>query len=165
MKTLAKSMRCAAFAAAAIGIVNVAMAANWYVDASRPDDSGDGTSAATAKKYIQSAIDLTGSGDTVYVAPGRYNSGNMTCAFNAATARVVITNKINLVATGKKDETFIDGGEEMRCIYVYYNSSSTPAYTKANGTVIRGFTICNGKVTGSSDYGGGAYIPESYLID
>ena len=142
----------------------VMMADDWYVDASMEDDTGDGRSAATAKKYIQSAIDLVGNGDTVYVAPGRYNQGSMTCAFNAAAARIVITNKINLVATGRKEETFIDGGEEMRCIYVYY-SSSAPTYTKANGTVIRGFTICNGKVTGSSDYGGGAYIPESYLID
>ena len=59
---------------AAAGIVsNVAMAANnWYVDASMPDDNGDGTSAATAKKYIQSAIDLVDNGDTVYVAPDTY---------------------------------------------------------------------------------------------
>ena len=139
-------------------------ATDWYADAVNGDDAYDGTSAATAKKTIQAAIDLTDSGDTVYVAPGRYNSGVMTCAFNGVTARVVITNKINLVATGKRDETFIDGGAEMRCIYVY-NSSSSPKYTKAAGSVFRGFTLCNGKVTGSSAYGAGAYIPSCYVID
>ena len=146
---------------AVVVVSNVAAANDWYVDASMETDDGDGRSAATAKKYIQSAIDLVGNGDTVYVAPGRYNSGSMTCAFNSDAARVVITNKINLVATGKKEETIIDGGGEMRCLYVYSKSTS-PTYTKADGTVIRGFTICNGS---SSGYGGGAYIPSSYIID
>ena len=139
----------------------VMMANDWYVDASMEDDNGDGTSAATAKKYIQSAIDLVGNGDTVYVAPGRYNQASMVCAFNNNAARVVITNKINLVATGKKEETIIDGGGEMRCLYVYSKSTS-PTYTKADGTVIRGFTICNGSTSG---YGGGATITSSYMID
>ena len=152
---------CLAFVMAAN---TAAVADDWYVDASMEDDTGDGRSAATAKKYIQSAIDLVGNGDTVYVAPGRYNQGSMVCAFNNNAARVVITNKINLVATGRKEETFIDGGEEMRCIYVY-SSSSSPKYTKADGTVIRGFTICNGKLTASNATGAGAVITQSYLVD
>ena len=143
-------------------LMQPAFATDWYVDAVNGNDAYDGTSAATAKQTIQSAIDLTGSGDTVYVAPGRYNSGSMTCAFNSTVARVVVTNKINLVATGRKDETFIDGGAEMRCIYVYRDGNT---YKKADGSVFRGFTICNGSVTGSSTQGAGAYIPECYLID
>ena len=143
-------------------LMHPAFATDWYVDDALGNDAYDGMSAATAKQTLQSAIDLTGSGDTVYVAPGRYNSGSMTCAFDGTTARVVITNKINLVATGSKGETFLDGGEEMRCIYVYRNGNT---YKKADGTVIRGFTICNGKVTGSSAYGAGAYIPSCYIID
>lgn len=34
-------------------------ASPYYVDASRPDDSGDGTNWSAAKKTIQAAIDLT----------------------------------------------------------------------------------------------------------
>ncbi len=37
----------------------------YYVDASRPDDSGDGLSWATAKKTIQAAVDLAAGGETV----------------------------------------------------------------------------------------------------
>ena len=139
-----------------------AIPADWYVDGVNGDDAYDGTSAETAKKRIQSAIDLAGSGDTVHVAPGRYNDGSAKCQFNNVTARVVITNKINLVATGKKTETFIDGGGEMRCIYIYRNGNT---YKAADNTVIRGFTVCNGSAPGSSDYGAGVYLSKSYLVD
>ncbi len=43
-----------------------------YVDASKADDSGDGSSWATAKKYLQSGLALTTSGDQVWVADGVY---------------------------------------------------------------------------------------------
>ena len=33
--------------------MDVSLGATWYVDASRPDDSGDGSSWDTAKKTIQ----------------------------------------------------------------------------------------------------------------
>jgi hypothetical protein len=152
--------------AVAASVFHFTFANDYYVDASMENDDGDGKSAATAKKYLQSAINLVGNGDTVYVAPGRYNQGKMTCAFNDVIARVVITNKINLVATGRKEETIIDGGGEMGCVYVY-RSSVAPKYTEADGTVIRNFTICNGSRTGTSglSYGAGANIPKSYLID
>lgn len=49
-------------------------AQTYYADASRPDDSGDGLSWATAKQTLQAAIDLApdGYGDTVRVADGIY---------------------------------------------------------------------------------------------
>jgi len=43
-----------------------------YVDAGRPDDSGDGTSWATAKKTIQAGIGVVDIGGTVHVAAGTY---------------------------------------------------------------------------------------------
>ncbi len=43
-----------------------------YVDASRPDDSGDGTTWATAKKSIQGGIDAVDNGGTVIVRNGVY---------------------------------------------------------------------------------------------
>jgi hypothetical protein len=50
----------------------VAAATPIYVDASQPDDTGLGTSWATAKKYIQSGVNIVDTGGTVYVAAGTY---------------------------------------------------------------------------------------------
>ncbi|MFH0907482.1 MAG: hypothetical protein V1929_01805, partial [bacterium] len=47
-------------------------AGTFYVDGSRPDDGGDGTSRATAKKYISSGIGRMAGGDTLIVADGTY---------------------------------------------------------------------------------------------
>ena len=44
----------------------------YYVDGTRPDDAGAGTSWATAKKFVQSAINLAGAGSEVWVAKGTY---------------------------------------------------------------------------------------------
>ncbi len=43
-----------------------------YVDAARPDDSGDGLSWANAKKTLQAALDLAGSGDQIWMKAGTY---------------------------------------------------------------------------------------------
>ncbi len=44
-----------------------------YVDADRPDDTGAGTSWATAKKTIQAAIEPAVNGDTIRVRSGQYD--------------------------------------------------------------------------------------------
>ncbi len=46
----------------------------WYVDANRPDDSGDGLSWPTAKKNIQPALNLAQHSDTVIIAEGQHSS-------------------------------------------------------------------------------------------
>jgi hypothetical protein len=51
-------------------------AATWYVDGSLPNDSGDGTSWGTAKRYINSGIGLMGGGDTLYIRDGVYTGSN-----------------------------------------------------------------------------------------
>jgi hypothetical protein len=43
-----------------------------YVNAARPDDSGDGLSWATAEKTLQAALLSAGSGDEIWVAAGTY---------------------------------------------------------------------------------------------
>jgi len=60
-----------------LALACMAFAAEWHVDAAQPDDSGDGTSWATAKKTMQSAIDLPGvvSNDVIWVANGVYDTG------------------------------------------------------------------------------------------
>ena len=88
-------------------------AATWYADASMPDDSGDGTSAATAKKYIQSAVSLANADEdaevTVLVAPGDYSEGAAVQDSNNALNRVRITKKMTLESTHGKAVTFIVG--------------------------------------------------------
>jgi hypothetical protein len=67
------------FLAAIFGIFGLAeksWAAIYYVDASRPDDSGNGQTVATAKKYIKSGIALMLSGDTLIVRNGIYSTVN-----------------------------------------------------------------------------------------
>jgi parallel beta-helix repeat protein len=50
-------------------------ATNYYVDASRADDTGAGTSLATAKKTLQAAANLPlGAGDIVFVRAGIYTT-------------------------------------------------------------------------------------------
>ncbi|MCX7927258.1 MAG: hypothetical protein N2606_03890, partial [Candidatus Omnitrophica bacterium] len=45
-------------------------AATYYVDGSRVNDLGDGTSWSTAKKYIKSGIALMRGGDTLIIRDG-----------------------------------------------------------------------------------------------
>ncbi len=45
----------------------------YYVDALQSNDDGDGLSWATAKKTIQSGLDIANNGDVIYVASGTYD--------------------------------------------------------------------------------------------
>ncbi|SVC04998.1 uncharacterized protein METZ01_LOCUS257852, partial [marine metagenome] len=53
-------------------MVNLNAQTTYYVDAERPDDDGDGSSWATAKQYLQSALALAVDGDEIWVAAGTY---------------------------------------------------------------------------------------------
>ena len=66
MKKLLVLLFCLAFAAAA------ADARTLYVDASRPNNNGNGLKLSTAKKTIQAAINIANAGDTILVYPGLY---------------------------------------------------------------------------------------------
>ena len=131
-------------------------AGDWYVNNATGNDSSDGMTPDTAKKHIQAAVDLAASGDTVYVAPGVYDDGDV--QYGSSLSRVVITNKINLVATCTRGSTVISGANSVRGVYVADSSQTV-------GTVIRGFTICNCRVTGDGAWAPGAVIPGSYLVD
>jgi len=61
------SMLALLLAAASLG-----RGATTYVDAARPDDSGDGLSWPTAKQMIQAAVDVTSATHEVWVRQGKY---------------------------------------------------------------------------------------------
>jgi len=92
-----------------------------YVDAAMPDDTGDGLTPATAKKFIQSGITLVDAGGTVNVAAGTYQeditidksltlqgAGRTTTTIlrNIAVNQVVLIQASDVTITGFK----IDGG-------------------------------------------------------
>jgi len=122
----------------------------YYVDASRPDDSGAATGWATAKKTIQAAVDLAYAGDTVMVTNGIYNTGGAlapdfyysgTTHVAALINRVCITNAVTVKSVNGPDYTFIVGEagsngsndvDSVRCAYLI------------NGARLDGFSVTNG---------------------
>jgi uncharacterized repeat protein (TIGR02543 family) len=97
-----------------------------YVAASRPDDSGDGFSWATAKKTIQAGVDLATNGMTVLVGDGTYNQGGCITPGYTLSNRVVITKAINVRSVNGPEVTIIEGSgtnvfgsaSSMRCVYM-----------------------------------------------
>lgn len=66
----------------------------YYVDASRPNNSGDGTSWPTAKKDFQAGVNLLGHGDTLEVADGVYNE-KVTISANGSLSQPVVIEAAN----------------------------------------------------------------------
>ena len=98
-------------------------ATTYYVDASRPDDSGDGLTWATAKQTIQAAADLAVDSDTVWVTNGVYNTGCRVTPGYSLSNRVVITQNITVQSVNGPDVTIIQGQGPMgsnavRCVYM-----------------------------------------------
>lgn len=112
--------------------------AEYYVDASRPNDTGAATSWATAKKTIQAAVNLTKNGDTVWVTNGTY----------VLSAEIAVTNAITIRGVNGPAVTIVDGNGATRC----FNLGK-------NGCLIRGLTITGGFASGDwpDCRGGGVY--------
>jgi len=101
-----------------VAITPVAAATPIYVDAARPDDTGDGTSWATAKKTIQAGINVVDVGGTVIVAAGTYD------------AQVTINKTLTLQGAGE-DQTFLKE-----------STASSPVITvSANNVIIQDLEI------------------------
>ncbi|MCX7846620.1 MAG: PKD domain-containing protein, partial [bacterium] len=116
----------------------------YYVDASRPDDSGNGLSWATAKKTIQAAVDAASAGDTVLVTNGVYATGQRLLLGTACWNRVVITKDITVRSVNGPGVTIIQGQGPLgtgavRCVYML-------------GGVLSGFTLTNGFTAMGGNY-------------
>ena len=118
-----------------------AFSTTYYVDASRPDDSGSATNWATAKQTIQSAVDLASAGDTVLVTNGVYDIGGKPAVCHTLTNRVITGEHILLQSTSGPELTFICGEEgtdekehtnAVRGVFLQF------------GATLSGFTIMDG---------------------
>ena len=111
---------------------------NIYVDASKPDDSGDGSSWDTARKNLSMVVAEVSNGANIWVKSGTY------------TPIVTDNKKITITAVDGSAATAIDGGGTDCCVYAYTNNVSVSMMTN---TVVVGFTLKNGYAL----QGGGAY--------
>lgn len=116
-----------------------------YFVATNGIDSATGTNWATAKQTIQAGIEAQHTrGGIIYVSNGTYQ----------------INESINLIggqvlqSLNGANKTFIDGGNNMRCVYI------------KNYSTLDGFTISNGHANGlnDEDQSGGGIIAWSSTI-
>ncbi len=133
-----------------------------YVDASRPDDNGDGYSWATAKKTIQAGIDLAADGMTVLVTNGLNNIGGRVTPGYTLSNRVVITKAITVRSVNGPEATIIEGSgtnaygtaSAMRCVYM--SKGVLIGFTLSAGT-----TMTNGAPAYDCNGGGVDIYPQS----
>ncbi len=122
-------------------------ATTWYVWTNSPSN-GPGLSWATAYHDIQSAINVTASGDTVLVTNGYYATGGVGSVYSS---RVTITNAIMLKSVNGPVVTTIAGdNNSIRCVYL-----------GATNAVLSGFIITMGF---DNSYGAGIYAANSSII-
>ena len=135
-------------------------AAEWFVDRTRPDDSGNGKSVATAKRTIQAAVSAAVAGDVVTVLPGVYDEGGNTFTASSVVSsnRVYILKNLTLRSRDGAAVTHIVGAKDsgvaqdaepwgmgpgaIRCIAVA---------TGVTNVKIEGFTIRDGATAFGGD--------------
>ncbi len=136
--------------AVSLSLLGQLYAATFYVDASRPDDSGLGTSWDSAKKTIQAAVDLTVDGDVVLVTNGVYATGTTQTPGYTLKNRVAVTKNITLRSVNGADVTVIEGSGTN-----WFNTSSAVRCVFMKKGTLQGFTLQNGATyawgLGSSD--------------
>jgi hypothetical protein len=135
----------------------VSQGAVYFVDAARPDDSGQGTNWGTAKRTIPAAIAASAAGDTILVKYGTYA---VPAPIEIATDRKLSSDDGTHVSfeTARPDSAqCILAGANLTRLFTISSSAVTTA------TSVRGFEFVNGNATlNGSDpnngYGGGIYI-------
>lgn len=158
----------------------------YYVDAAKPDDNGNGTSWGSAKKTIQSAVDIAAAGSTVWVTDGIYDTGGAITPGYALFNRVCIRTPIEVRSVNGPNATVIKGAFDpetetcgpsaVRCVYLTTNATLsgftlTNGYTRAIGDkyydragggvlLCTNATVSRCKISGNraKTYGGGAFF-------
>ena len=134
-------------------LMTPALAITRYVDAARPDNSGDGLSWATAHKYLPTALAAAQSGDQIWVAQGIYKPttsttdrqatmalkegvaiyGGFTSGQMNLTDRNIDPETNNTILSGDIDN---DGTLENNSYQIFYNSGAL-----SSSTILDGFTL------------------------
>ena len=153
----------------------------YYVDSTRADDNGAGTSWATARKYVQSGIDMAASGDAVWVAKGTYKPttgsdqnavitlkdgvllyGGFNGTETALSQRNTVYNLTilsgDLNGDDLGDAAFTNTGDNSKQV-LYYNTTGSN-HVGAGSVYIDGFTVKGGSL---SNQGGGLYFKGATL--
>ncbi len=144
-------------------------AITYYVDAARPDNSGAGTTWATAEKELQVAINEAVSGDQVWVKAGTYKPTtgadrnisftlkNGVAVYGGFVGTETLLNQRSFVYNATilsgdllgNDVSFTNNGENSYHVI----TCNSPINSTA---VLDGFTITKGNANGGSSlYGGG----------
>lgn len=142
---------------------------DWYVNAVSGDDAKDGFTPATAKKTLASVCtnEYVLSGDTIHAAPGVYKDG--VCpppgSNRSVGSRAYLKSGVSLIAEGSVSETVIEGADPVGA------HDEQPAETGAGAvrgvylaldTLVKGFTIRNGRARGYSVGGSATDIDVEY---
>ncbi len=143
-----------------------AFSAEYYVDASRTDDTGSATNWATAKKTIQAAVDLATDGDTVWVTNGTYNVGGAKTPDHSLMNRVCITSAITVRSVNGREVTIIEGVERVDGENVF---DSVRGVFMTNSCALIGFTVTGGQTyrVGNDALdvsGGGIFLTDGCVV-
>ena len=159
-------------AAVVVLTAGMAFGTEYFVDANRPNDDGDGKSEATAKRTIQAAVNLaTAAGDIVTVLPGVYAEGGGEVDGKGYSRVCVSTPGVLIRSKCGKEVTHIVGqkateprhssgmgDDAVRCVY-FANIASDSQTSRIEGFTIRdGYTRFDAKA-GTTSYG--AELPQN----
>lgn len=139
-----------------------ARATEYFVDCSRPDDSGDGLTVASAKRTIQAAVNAAPADSVITVLPGVYDEG-YTYEYNmGAGSRVILRKRLVLRSRDGAEKTIIVGARDPNGTDGMSAPGSNPVsarpvsvMTGGAGSVISNFTLTGG----SSIYQSGQSSP------
>jgi hypothetical protein len=138
MKKLLTIALCALFA------IHAAEARTLYVDATRPNNKGNGLKAKTAKKTIQAAINIARNGDTIIVYPGKYSN----ISTKNKKIRIISKSgksKTNITNTKFCDESLFDGGSGVNSKMSGFTFAAEYMHATKGGT----FANCDFKGVGN----------------
>ncbi len=119
-----------------------------FVDAANVNPVWPFTSWASAATNIQNAVDAAGPGSVVWVTNGVYAGGGRPVT-EWEPNRVLVDKPLTLRSVNGPPSTIIDGGGEMRCVYL------------GNGAVLSGFTLTNGA---GAAWGGGVCCETTAVV-